>query len=509
MYRNILQVTSIQLLSKRFFNKDQVRVRFAPSPTGLLHLGSLRTALYNYLFARANNGTFILRIEDTDLSRTIPGAMEKIQDDLLWAGIIPDEDPTRGGPVGPYIQSKRFDLYKEQVLKLLQNESAYYCFCTKNRLELLKKDARKCGQTPKYDNKCRHLSKDEIKAHLKDDKPYCIRFKLIPTPDPFHDMIYGPIVHNVALSEGDPVIMKADGFPTYHFANVVDDHFMNISHVLRGIEWQISTPKHILLYKAFDWKPPKFGHLPLILNSNGTKLSKRQGDIQIDFYRKNGIFPLALLNFITYVGGGFNRESTDSYICSYQDLIKQFDVSNIKPSSGKLIPGKLLECNKLEISKLLTNEKNNKFLLQKVEQLVKNAFPDREDDESIELDEQYVMMVLNWAKNRISTLGDLVSPELKFLWVLPTMTNIADAGCSAAIQKLTTEMTEIDKNNFNAMWLNSYLHNFADNNDVQYPLMMKTLRNVLSNLKDGPPVAEMMEMLGKERSLMRIKRCIS
>ncbi|XP_017882003.1 probable glutamate--tRNA ligase, mitochondrial isoform X2 [Ceratina calcarata] len=419
MKHNILRVVNVQFVQKRFFKKVQVRVRFAPSPTGLLHVGSLRTALYNYLFARANDGAFVLRIEDTDQTRCVPGAMEKIQNDLLWSGIIADEDPIRNGPVGPYVQSKRLDLYKEQVEKLIENQSAYYCFCTEHRLELVRKAALKSGQVPKYDNRCRHLNADEVKMKLNKGVPFCIRFKLSPGVERFDDLIYGEITQNVGEREGDPIIIKTDGYPTYHFANVVDDHFMEISHVLRGIEWQVSTPKHIMMYKAFNWTPPIYGHLPLILNSDGSKLSKRQNDITIESFRKEGIFPLAVLNYVIHAGGGFDNKGGANYINSYEELIKEFDVSKIRVSSGKLSPPKLLEFNKLEISKLLAYEKNKKFLIERIKKLVTEAFPNRQTDGSLQLDEHHIMSTLKWAQNRISKLNDLVSPDLEFLWIVP------------------------------------------------------------------------------------------
>lgn len=510
MHYNILRAVNIQIVQKRFFKRDQIRVRFAPSPTGLLHLGGLRTALYNYLFARANNGAFILRIEDTDQSRVVPGALEKIYHDLFWAGIIPDEDPVRGGPVGPYVQSKRLELYREQVIKLLDNKTAYYCFCTENRLQLLRREAIKCRQVPKYDNRCRHLSNDEVKEQLSKGNSYCIRFKLASSPVPFDDMIYGNVLHDVSQTEGDPIIVKTDGFPTYHFANVVDDHFMEISHVLRGIEWQISTPKHIMLYKAFDWTPPIYGHLPLILNQNGTKLSKRQDDIHIESFRNQGIFPLAVLNYATHAGGGFDNKEGNQYIDSYQDLIRQFNISKIKPSSSKLLPERLLEFNKLEISKLIANEKNNKFLVERVTKIVREAFPDRKDDGSLQLDEDHVMSTLKWGQDRIYKLNDLVSPSLQFLWVVPASPpDMAQSEFSDAIKLLTTKLTEVNVDNFNKVWINDYLKKLANTTGVSYPAFMKVLRSILSGLVEGPPVAEMMEILGKDRTLLRINRCIS
>ncbi|XP_043262896.1 probable glutamate--tRNA ligase, mitochondrial isoform X1 [Colletes gigas] len=510
MHRNILRTLNIQFVQKRFFKRDQVRVRFAPSPTGLMHLGGLRTALYNYLFARANNGTFILRIEDTDQTRCVPEAIEKIQNDLLWSGIISDEDPIRGGPSGPYIQSKRLEIYKEQVLKLLSNQSAYYCFCTESRMQLLRREALKCRHVPKYDNRCRHLSKDEVKEKLDKNHPYCIRFKLSSVPEHVDDIIYGKIVHDIAQTEGDPVIIKADGYPTYHFANVVDDHLMEISHVLRGIEWQISTPKHIMMYKAFNWTPPVYGHLPLILNSNGTKLSKRQNDVQIESLRKDGIFPLAVLNYIIHAGGGFDNKGGAEYIQSYEELIKQFDVSKIKVNSNKLLPEKLLQFNKLEISKLIANDKNKKFLVERIRRLVIEAFPDRKNNAGLQLDEHHIMTVLKWGQDRIYKLSDLVTPNFAFLWVIPSSpVNVTESGCLDVLKIINMKLSETDSQNYNKTSINSYLKELANEHKIPIATLMTLLRGILSGLKEGPPVGEMMEILGKDTTLLRINRFIS
>ncbi|MPC24261.1 putative glutamate--tRNA ligase, mitochondrial [Portunus trituberculatus] len=301
---------------------DGVRVRFAPSPTGYLHLGGLRTALYNFLFAKANNGKFILRIEDTDQSRLVPQASERLEEMLVWAKIPPDESPEVGGPVGPYMQSQRLHLYQEYVKRLLENGTAYKCYCSNRRLNWLRNDAIRRNEVPKYDNRCRHLSQKQIEELEGKGTESCIRFKLDAVKEPFKDVIYGSLANSAAEQEGDPVIMKADGFPTYHFANVVDDHLMGITHVLRGVEWQVSTPKHLQLYRAFGWNPPVIGHLPLILNRDGSKLSKRQGDVHIEHYRAQGYAAEAVLNFVTDIGGGF--EGRDSrQLLSVEELIKK------------------------------------------------------------------------------------------------------------------------------------------------------------------------------------------
>ncbi|BFZ21169.1 hypothetical protein BsWGS_24208 [Bradybaena similaris] len=244
---NIYKLSYCKLRSvNRYYSSSSaqdVRVRFAPSPTGFLHLGGLRTALYNFLFARSTqNGRFILRIEDTDQTRAVPGAVEKLQQALNWAGLVPDEGPGVGGKYGPYVQSQRLDIYQKNIKTLLENGWAYPCFCSARRLELTRKEAARKGEPSKYDGRCRSLSKAQMDEYQSQGMPFVVRLKLEPTLDPWDDMVKGVMSHNVHDSEGDPVLMKSDGYPTYHFANVVDDHLMKVSHVLRGSEWISSTP---------------------------------------------------------------------------------------------------------------------------------------------------------------------------------------------------------------------------------------------------------------------------
>ncbi|VVD02432.1 unnamed protein product [Leptidea sinapis] len=234
MWSNIQKLILNSVRKRRYFS-SKVRVRFAPSPTGYLHLGGLRTALYNYLFAKSQHGMFVLRIEDTDQSRKVEGAVDALINDLSWSGIEYDEGPIKSGNHGPYVQSERLHIYQEYITKLLDNGSAYKCFCTERRLNILKRDSMKRQQVPKYDNRCRTLTDDAVKEKIISGTPYCIRFKLTSDCQSFEDLIFGGIAYDVSLNEGDPVLMKSDGFPTYHFANVVDDHLMQITHVLRGI----------------------------------------------------------------------------------------------------------------------------------------------------------------------------------------------------------------------------------------------------------------------------------
>ncbi|NXS14072.1 SYEM protein, partial [Neodrepanis coruscans] len=297
-----------------------------PTITGFLHLGGLRTALYNYIFAKKHRGTFILRVEDTDQNRVVPGAAEGIEDMLDWAGIPPDESPRRGGPCGPYLQSLRLELYRGACAALLDSGAAYRCFCSPQRLELLRREALRSQQTPRYDNRCRHLSAADVAQKVSQGLDHVVRFQLQKGVEPFQDLVYGWNRHEVAEVEGDPVILKGDGFPTYHLANVVDDHYMGVTHVLRGAEWLTSTSKHLLLYRAFGWEPPQFGHLPLLLNKDGGKLSKRQGDIFLERFARDGFLPEALLDIVTNCGSGFAEKQMGRTL---EELISQFDIGRI------------------------------------------------------------------------------------------------------------------------------------------------------------------------------------
>ncbi|GJQ87046.1 hypothetical protein Trydic_g6805 [Trypoxylus dichotomus] len=485
--------------------KNNVRVRFAPSPTGYLHLGGLRTALYNFFFARKHAGKFILRIEDTDQSRLVEDASKQLYNDLVWSGIEIDEGPDVGGSYGPYVQSERVEVYKEQVKSLLNNNTAYYCFCTNKRLELLRKEAVRTRQTPKYDNRCRHLTTDEVSSKLKNGEKFCIRFKLSPDIQTFWDMVYGNISYDITLTEGDPIIIKTDGFPTYHFANVVDDHFMKVSHVLRGVEWQVSTTKHLMMYRAFGWDPPIYGHLPLLVNVDGTKLSKRQGDIQISHYRDREILPQALVNYITISGGGFEKDllrNVRPKCYSMDELVQQFDVTKINASPGKLSPERLNEFNQLEIQRLLQNPKDESILIEQLKVLIESNISMKSGNARLLTDTQYIREILNWAVDRITKLSDLVSRDFMFLWVIPTN---EDHLSNEYLQILLNVEQVLSDEAMLSDWtrenINEILKVTANEGNFPYNKLMKLLRSILSGLKEGPSVAEIMSILGKENTL--------
>lgn len=316
-----------------------VRVRFAPSPTGFVHIGSLRTALYNYLFAKKMGGEYILRVEDTDQTRLVDGAIENMLNAMKWAGVNHTEgvmlddngNITQVGENGPYIQSERLDIYKEYIKELLDAGKAYYCFCTKERLDEVREKQKEAGETPRYDGHCRDLTKEEIEAKIAAGEPYVIRLRL---PEnhviKFTDLVRGETEFNTNDLD-DQVLIKTDGFPTYHFAVVVDDHLMKITHVIRGEEWVSSTPKHVYLYEAFGWEAPTFVHLPNILNKEKKKLSKRHGDVAVEDFKKKGYLPEGLVNYVALVG--WSPEDNQE-IFSMEELENAFSVERVSKSGG-------------------------------------------------------------------------------------------------------------------------------------------------------------------------------
>ncbi len=317
---------------------EEFRLRFAPSPTGYIHIGSIRTALYNYLFAKHNNGKFILRIEDTDRTRYVEGAIENLIESLDWAGIHYDEGVflengkiVQKGDFGPYIQSERLDIYKKYVDELIEKGDAYYCFCSKERLDSVRDEQKAKGLVPKYDGFCRNLSLEEAKKRVANGEEYVVRLKLPHNKDiKFHDIVRGDIVINTEDMD-DQVLLKSDGFPTYHMAVVVDDHLMNITHIVRGEEWLPSTPKHIYLYEVLGWEKPVYVHLPTVLNKERKKLSKRHGDVSVEDFKAKGYLPEGLINYLALVG--WSPEDNEE-ILSMEELIEKFSFERVSKTGG-------------------------------------------------------------------------------------------------------------------------------------------------------------------------------
>jgi glutamyl-tRNA synthetase len=333
------------------YKNQKFRTRFAPSPTGFVHIGSLRTALFSFLFARHNNGVHVLRIEDTDQNRKVEGALENLLGVMKTLGVEFDEgfylkaDGAVGeqGEFGPYLQSKRLDKYQGHAQELIEKGKAYYCFCSEQRLDDLRKEQTALKKPPMYDRHCRNLAADVVQKNLAEFKAAgknpVVRFAIPPEGQTvIHDLVYGDITYENKILD-DQVIIKSDGFPTYHLAVVVDDHYMQITHVIRGEEWIPSTPKHLLIYQALGWEPTLFAHLPLIVNPDKTKLSKRQGDVSVEDFLAKGYLKEALINFVAFLGW---NPKTEQELFSLGDLIKQFDLSKVNKS------GAVLDLNKLD-----------------------------------------------------------------------------------------------------------------------------------------------------------------
>ncbi len=332
---------------------NKVRTRFAPSPTGYMHIGNLRTALFAYLIAKKNGGDFILRIEDTDQERYVEGAVDVIYDTLREVGLNWDEGPDIGGPVGPYIQSERMGMFKDYALELVKKGEAYYCFCDKERLEEVRAIQEASGMMPMYDRHCRDLPQEEIDRKLAEGVPYVIRQK-VPTEGEvtFHDELYGDIVTPCEVLD-DQILIKTDGMPTYNFANVVDDHLMGITHVVRGNEYLSSAPKYALLYKAFGWEEPTYIHVEHIMKDKQHKLSKRDGDASYQDLMQKGYLKEAVINYIALLGWAPKGEEE---IFTLDELIQEFDVSGISKSPAIFDPAKLKAINAKYIKKLSLDE---------------------------------------------------------------------------------------------------------------------------------------------------------
>lgn len=345
----------------------KVRTRFAPSPTGYMHIGNLRTALFTYLIAKQNGGDFILRIEDTDQERYVEGAVEVIYKTLKDIGLNWDEGPDIGGPVGPYVQSKRMGMFKKYAEELVEKGEAYYCFCDKERLEEVKAIQEASGIMPMYDRHCRNLSKEEVQAKLDAGTPYVIRQKVpLDGEVTFHDVLYGDITVDCSTLD-DQILIKTDGMPTYNFANVVDDHLMGITHVVRGNEYLASAPKYNLLYKAFGWEVPEYIHVEHIMKDKQHKLSKRDGDASYEDLMKKGYLKEAVINYIALLGWAPKGENE---IFSLEELIKEFDINGLSKSPAIFDPMKLKAINGKYI-KALTPEKFAEYAIPYIKQSVK------------------------------------------------------------------------------------------------------------------------------------------
>jgi len=489
--------------------KNKIRTRFAPSPTGSMHVGNLRTAIYAYLLAKHNKGVFYLRIEDTDKSREVSGGIENLIKILNDFGLKYNEGPIlkngkieQKGKYGPYIQSQRIDLYQKWAKKLVEYGHAYYCFCSSDRLTKLREDQSKANQITKYDGFCRNLSLEEVQAKLDKKEPYVIRLK-VPENEviKFNDLIRGDVEFNTKDID-DSVLLKSDGYATYHLAHVVDDHFMETTHVIRGEEWLSSTPKHLILFKYFDWAPPQYAHMSLLLNPDKTKLSKRQGDVAVEDYLAKGYLKEALINFIATIGWT-EGEGSEQEIYSLNELVKKFDITRVNKAGAIFNLEKLDFINSYYIKKL--NIKDLTALCLPYLKDIINGF-----------DYKFIERVCQIEQERLKKISD-IKEGTEFFFQLPDYSKdlliwkkLDLSQTKENLIKNIDYLVSLADNTFKAVKTleESYINWIKANNyatgDILWPLRVS-----LSGLKNSPSPFEILWVLGKDEAVKRIKNAIS
>lgn len=471
----------------------RVRTRFAPSPTGYMHIGNLRTALFEYLIAKSQGGDFVLRIEDTDTNRKVDGSVEVIYNTLRIAGLRYDEGPDIGGKYGPYVQSERKCSYIDYAKRLIDEGKAYYCFCSKERLDSMTVDENKGFK--KYDRHCLALSAEEIQKNLSAGMPYVIRQFIPEGETTFIDEVYGKItVNNSELD--DQILIKSDGMPTYNFANVIDDHLMNITHVVRGCEYISSTPKYNLLYDAFGWDVPKYVHLPLVLNADGNKLSKRKGDASFEDLLSLGFLPEAIINYIALLG--WSPQNIIKEFFTLEELVESFSVKGLGKSPSIFDIQKLTWMNG-EYFKKMSFEEFKKIASETVQKAISNK--------NIDLDK-----ILEMVKTRINFISE-ISSLIDFFNELPGyctdlyINKKMKTDKINALSFLNKTYLELDKL---TEWNNEAIYNvmisIAENDGVKKGAVLWSLRVALSGKLTTPcGASEIAELIGKRETLNRIK----
>lgn len=473
----------------------KVRTRFAPSPTGFLHVGGAYSALIDFAFAKKHKGDFIIRIEDTDIKRYVKGAEEKIYQWLGWLGIRPDESPKIGGSYGPYRQSERLSIYQKYAKQLVKQGDAYYCFCSLSRLAKMRAEQQKKGIPRMYDRHCRKLSLKQAEEKIKKGEKYVIRMK-IPDNEKIivSDLIRGEVAFDSKVVD-DQILLKSDGYPTYHLAVVIDDHLMKISHIVRGEEWLSSAPKHILLYRYFGWQPPVMVHTATLRNPDKSKLSKRQGHTSLEWYIKEGYLPEALINFLCLLGWSHPQQKD---IFSLEEFIKFFDLKDLSPV------GPIFDLNKLNwMNGIYIRKKSDKQLVQLIKPFVSKGMKTSLINQTIPL-----------VKDRLVKLSDypvLVDFLIKEPKVTPTMLlrkGKTKEETKNILSLITNHYSLITNNEWKHPKLEEVGRKLVEETGWSAGDLFMTLRVVLTGKTATPPLFEIMEVLGKEKVLRRLKSAI-
>jgi glutamyl-tRNA synthetase len=468
-----------------------VRVRFAPSPTGALHIGSVRTTLYNYFLARQDpDGKLILRIEDTDQERLVPGAIDSIYDGLHWFGIRWDEGPREGGPYAPYVQSERLPLYQARAQELADKGAAYFCFCTPERLEQMRAAQRARGEITRYDRHCRNIPPAEAAERAKTER-HVIRLK-VPEEGTIaiDDLVYGHVEWPLSAIE-DQILLKSDGFPTYQLAVVIDDHEMRIDPIIRGEEWLPSTPKHLLVYRAFGWPVPPHAHVPNVLGPDGKKLSKRHGATQVEEFIREGYLPEALVNFLALIGWS---PGTEEEIFSMDDLVQRFRIDQVHKAGGKWDRDRLNYFNGLWIRRLSDEE-----LVRRLESFL-----------PAEWDRALVRQVVPLIKERMATLAE-AKEQIAFLFtdriehdpslLVPKRREAHET--VTALSRVTVALRYLEP--FTAERIEQAIAAVAADTGWSVRDLTIAIRAAVTGRRVGPPLYESIALLGKELTIERLE----
>ncbi|GHU88654.1 glutamate--tRNA ligase [Spirochaetia bacterium] len=489
-----------------------IRDRYAPSPTGLQHIGGIRTALFNYLFAKSQGGAFILRLEDTDRTRFDPSFVQNLYDTFEWLGIKWDEGPNVGGGAGPYIQSERFELYKKYAAELIAKDKAYYCFCSAERLDKIReeREAAHSSETG-YDRHCRSISPTEAAERVKAGEAYTIRLKIpLGESTKFHDHLLGDIEWKNDDVNPDPVLLKSDGFPTYHLANIVDDHLMGITHVLRAQEWLSSTPLHVIMYAAFGWEHPEYCHLPMVMGQDGKKLSKRHGATSIDEFRRQGYIPEALLNYVALLGASY-EEGKDIY--TLDELAARFSLDKLNKAPA-IFDYKKLEWYNGQYIRMKSDEELAELCLPYA--IEAGLFgggsaalgPSEEQRSTFTAAMPLIKERLVFLHEAAEKLGYLFSEP-----AIPAAEEFipkkADLQQAVSLLRRGRDLVKPLAEAADDAGAESLIKDWAEKNKVKLGDLMMPLRAAITGARVSPPLFGSLRILGAEKSLARVEKALA
>ena len=481
---------------------DTVRLRFAPSPTGNPHIGNVRTAIFGWLFARKHGGAYLIRVEDTDQTRRTEGAVESMLESLKWVGLDWDEGPDVGGDAGPYVQSERLVMYHDAAQRLIDSGHAYRCYCTSERLNDIRLAQQNRGDdTIGYDGRCLELSPAERSSRERGGAPSVVRFRMLDEgTSALDDIIFGHLEFENRLYD-DYVALKSDGFPTYHFASVVDDHYMGITHVTRAKEWISSIPRHVQLYAAFGWEMPQFAHMPVILAPDKSKLSKRHGAASVMDYRDMGVLPSALMNYLALLGWSLDDRTE---VFSPDELIESFELSRVSRSDAVFDLDKLLWINGQHIRRASNTE---------LADHLGSYWSDAPPDFDMAPTSDQVAQVTPLVRERLKTLQD-AAPLVEFVFSDKISVSPGDLvqrgmdleSTGSALKAACCGLSSLDS--FDAPSIEAVLRPLAKDLDIKVGQLLGTLRAATTGQKVSPPIFESMEVLGRDRTLKSISNAI-